>query len=260
LGESRDTVYLRNEGNFNLADDEFLIVYGVNHEATGKATYSNFSVYDACKACGVAGENSRTLAGSAIDYFAGTSNIPLHVDKLYAWKVARDCKDDVHCTTVPTGPCPSAIEKNGQMFIGFRAYVEPATKIGPAYTEIIFDRVIRFSPVRPVITNIAVASKPFVPTDPLPSFPAGTPVNLSFHVAGVETSNGTWTVTLKTDDGCGVLSPSSGVVTGGNGDISFTLTPPPTQKTILTMFIDTTDGKGRRAKTQGVQVQFVQPK
>ncbi|MBF0550611.1 MAG: hypothetical protein HQK60_08750, partial [Deltaproteobacteria bacterium] len=188
LGESRDTVYLRNEGNFNLADDEFLIIYGVNHEAAGKATYSNFSVYDACKACGVAGENSRTLAGSASNYFSGASNIPPHVDQLYAWKVARDCKGDVHCTTVPTGSCPSAIEKSGQMFVGFRAYVEPSTKIGPAYTEIIFDRVIRFSPVRPVITSIAVASKPFVPTDPIPSFPDGTPVNISFHLAGVDLS------------------------------------------------------------------------
>ncbi|MBF0477370.1 MAG: hypothetical protein HQK59_16420 [Deltaproteobacteria bacterium] len=260
LGESRDTVYLRNEGNFNLADDEFLIVYGVNHEATGKATYASFTVYDVCKACGVEGENSRMLAGSALDYFTGNPNIPTHVDKLYAWKVARDCKGDPHCTTVQTGGCPLAIEKTGQMFIGFRAYVEPATKIGPAFTEIIFDRVIRFSPTGPVISKIAVASKPFVSTDPPPSVPAGTQVNISFHVSGAETSAGTWTARLKTDDGCGVLTPSSGVVAGGSGDVSFTITPPPTQKTILTVFLDATDGKGRRAKTQGVQVQFVQPK
>ncbi|MBF0497851.1 MAG: hypothetical protein HQK58_14965, partial [Deltaproteobacteria bacterium] len=226
LGESRDTVYLRNEGNFSLADDEFLIVYGVNHEATGKATYSNFTVYDACKACGVESENSRMLAGSALDYFVGNPNLPPHVDKLYAWKVARDCKGDPHCTTVQTGNCPLAIEKTGQMFIGFRAYVEPATKIGPAFTEIIFDRVIRFSPTGPVISKIAVVSKPFVSTDPPPSVPAGTPVNISFHVGSAESSDSTWTATLKTDDGCGVLSPSSGVVTGGSGDISVTLTPP----------------------------------
>ncbi|MBF0507388.1 MAG: hypothetical protein HQK57_00470, partial [Deltaproteobacteria bacterium] len=228
---------------------------------------ANFTVYDVCKACGVESENSRMLAGSALDYFVGNPNIPPHVDKLYAWKVARDCKGDPHCTTVYTGGCPSCtpagtdncpigIEKNGQLFIGFRAYVEPATKIGPAFTEIIFDRVIRFSPTGPVVSNIAVASKPFVPTDPLPFVPAGTPVNIAFHVGSAETSNSTWTATLKTDDGCGVLTPTSGFVTGGSGDVSFTITPPPTQKTTLTVFLDATDGKGRRAKTRGVQVQF----
>jgi hypothetical protein len=29
--------------------------------------------------------------------------------------------------------------------VGFRAYVEPQTKVGPSYTEIVYDRVIKFS-------------------------------------------------------------------------------------------------------------------
>ena len=67
LGESRDTVYLRNEGTFTLADDEFVIVCGVNRERTGKATCSSFSDDDEVRACPYEAENSRRVAGSAID-------------------------------------------------------------------------------------------------------------------------------------------------------------------------------------------------
>ena len=46
LGPNRDAIYLRTEP-FILEDDpnEFVILYGVNHAVTGKATYSSCSVY-----------------------------------------------------------------------------------------------------------------------------------------------------------------------------------------------------------------------
>jgi hypothetical protein len=46
LGDTRDTIYL-NTSSTVLGDrpGEAIIVYGVNHAATGKATYSNFGVY-----------------------------------------------------------------------------------------------------------------------------------------------------------------------------------------------------------------------
>ena len=114
LGESRDTIYLRTEETFNLGEDDFLVVYGTNHEATGKATYANFTVYDPCKACGIAGESTRRLAGSALDYVGGSNSDVPHVDQLYAWKVARDCGGDPRCTTVPAGTCPGMSNENGQ--------------------------------------------------------------------------------------------------------------------------------------------------
>ena len=47
LGATRDTNYLATYPYFMLRDgeDEFVIVYGVNHQATGKATYASFSAY-----------------------------------------------------------------------------------------------------------------------------------------------------------------------------------------------------------------------
>ena len=45
MGATRDTNYLATYPNFKLRNgtDEFVIVYGVNHQQTGKATYSSVS-------------------------------------------------------------------------------------------------------------------------------------------------------------------------------------------------------------------------
>jgi hypothetical protein len=246
LGESRDTVYLRTEGTFNIGDDDFLIIYGTNHEATGKATYANFAVYDGCKACGVVGENSRHMAGSALDYVGANNPKVPHVDELYAWKVARNCGSDPRCTTVPPTSCPGRSNANDQFFIGFRAYVEPATKIGPAFTEVVFDRVIRFSRSAPVISEASV--------DPAVGTTEGAPATISFHVSSSDNEDVTWTATLLPDHGCAVLEPASGVIPGGNGDVRLTATPAPGQRTTTDVRLDATDASGHRATPRTVQI------
>jgi hypothetical protein len=47
IGATRDTNYLATYPNFKLREDpnEFVIVYGVDHQKTGKVTYSSFSIY-----------------------------------------------------------------------------------------------------------------------------------------------------------------------------------------------------------------------
>ena len=143
-GESRDTAYLRS-GTFTLGDDsnEFIFVYGVNHAASGKATYSNCSFYGEVGWNGVAGIYSTEFAGSAEQYLPGN---PL-AKYLYVCKFARSCSSEEEtCVSVPTGPKAHGVELNEPAFIGFRAYIEPATKVGPAYTELLYDRVIKFDP------------------------------------------------------------------------------------------------------------------
>jgi hypothetical protein len=49
-GEASDTPYLRTSkdgkpANFILGEDNLVVVYGVNHAATGLATYSSLSIY-----------------------------------------------------------------------------------------------------------------------------------------------------------------------------------------------------------------------
>jgi len=141
-GESRDTVYLRSD-TFTLGNDpdEFAIVYGVNHAASGKATYANCTFYGEVGWNGVAGIYSTEYEGSAEEYLPGN---PL-AKYLYVCKFARSCDSEKTCVAVPTGPKAHGVELDESAFIGFRAYMEPSTKVGPCYTELLYDRVIEFN-------------------------------------------------------------------------------------------------------------------
>jgi hypothetical protein len=142
-GESRDTVYLRSD-TLTLGDDpdEFVIVYGVNHAASGKATYANCNFYGEAGWNGVTGIFSPDYAGSAEQYLPGN---PL-AKYLYVCKFSRSCGSEKTCIAVPTGPKAHGVALDEPAFIGFRAYMEPSTRVGPAVTELLYDRVIKFSP------------------------------------------------------------------------------------------------------------------
>jgi hypothetical protein len=141
-GESRDTVYLRSD-TLTVGDsrDEFVIVYGVNHAATGKATYANCNVYGEVAWNGVTGIYNTEYAGSAAQYLPGN---PL-AKYLYVCKFACICGSEKTCITVPTGPKAHGVALDEPAFIGFRAYLEPATRVGPINTELLYDRVIKFN-------------------------------------------------------------------------------------------------------------------
>jgi hypothetical protein len=179
-GESSDTPYRRSAeydapANFLLGEDDMVVAYGVNHAATGIATYSMFGVYGdwTLSHCpprqgepvfvygandpvwnGVAGVNSHAFAGSAEKYIPGDPMAPY----LYAIRVVRErrvARGDKHCLVVPGsrvkrdskyGP-PFYLDVIGldkPAFIGYRAYLNPATSSGPAYEDVIPDRAIWF--------------------------------------------------------------------------------------------------------------------
>ncbi len=256
LGESRDTVYLKNEGSFRLEEDDFVMVYGVNHEATGKSTYANFAAYNLCNACPFGGENSRRVAGSALEYFPDPGTRPSRVEDLYAWKLARKCGGDPRCTQIAVGTtCLDGIALAAQMFVGFRAYVEPSTMIGPAFSEIVYDRVLRFTPSAPTISDVTLTSG----GTPVPrgGVAAGSSVEIKFRVTASTDSTGlSWTASVKNDDGCARFSASSGTMEK-SGDVTISLTTvPPNAIATLSVFLNATDGKDRRAKTYGTLVKF----
>ena len=92
LGAGRDTNYLATYPNFMLREgvDEFVIVYGVNHQTTGKVTYSSVSIY-ADKDRWFGPKNGTLLSpafeGSAERYLPDDPD----AQYLYAIKVARHC-------------------------------------------------------------------------------------------------------------------------------------------------------------------------
>jgi hypothetical protein len=150
LAEDRDTTYLRTEF-FQLAgDDDFVIVYGINHEETGKAIYSNFSFYGVDLLNGIAGTSSLEYANSAADYFPpGYENARYY----YVYKIARSAPDGEPCVIVPysTGnPFGKAfgVDNSKDAFIAFRAYIDVNTQVGPSLFELIWDRAILFTKSR----------------------------------------------------------------------------------------------------------------
>lgn len=152
-GYGRDANYWASSW-FDLGPDDFAIIYGVDHSATGKATYSSAAVYlDKTITAGVSDVNSGDFAanpGTAKYYLPGAPGI----DKFYVWKVARNCSGAPACLEARLrrpqhiAACASTsapkIAPDAPVRIGFRQYAEPSTKVGPAEAELLYDRVLVF--------------------------------------------------------------------------------------------------------------------
>jgi hypothetical protein len=130
-----------------LADGEFLMLYGVNHVATGKATYMNTNIY--------ASETAKLILGGIDDRkFRDTATPYLPAgepaaDLLYAYKISRGCGGESNCLqlAVPDGCTRLTLDASTLLGVFTRIYLEPETKVGPALQEILYDRVIKFSPL-----------------------------------------------------------------------------------------------------------------
>jgi len=156
-GDSRDAFYLgvglpewgSTYYRITLADDEFLVVYGANHVATGKATYMNMNVYASEMAKLTLGAlDDRKFPGTAWPYLPpGDPAAKL----MYAYKISRNCGGQTNCLplSIPQGCTRLTLDSSTLLGIFTRIYLEPATKVGPALTEILYDRIIKFSPRPP---------------------------------------------------------------------------------------------------------------
>jgi hypothetical protein len=127
LGGSRDTNYLGSYPNFMLreGENEFVIVYGINHKQTGKATYSSFSIYaDNWRWFGLKDGTTTSpnyddpdgdgpIAGKPGDSARrflcpnAPNACPPEVQYLYAWKVARHCNVEAYCMEAKVNDDPA---------------------------------------------------------------------------------------------------------------------------------------------------------
>lgn len=122
--------------------NEFVILYGVNHVATGKATYQNIGIFGAKAWNGVGAITDVSLNGTAEAYLPNNPNAKY----LYVYKIARNCVGDPHCYEVPSDMGAWGIDLNDPIMIAFRIYFEPSTEVGPSYDEIMWDKAIDFNP------------------------------------------------------------------------------------------------------------------
>ncbi len=133
-----------------LADNEFLMVYGVNHVATGKASYHSINLYTGKAEDGhvsIGAVDDRKFPGTAAPYLpAGDPAGKL----MYAYKVSRSCGGEPNCLQLSSEDCPR-LTINSDTILGFiyRMYLEPATKVGAAMPEVLYDRMLKFSPRQP---------------------------------------------------------------------------------------------------------------
>jgi len=146
LGDNRDSAYMFviPTNAFTLGDDEFVIAYGVNHAATGKATYSNFTVTGGALNVGAVSVRNDQFADSAQNYLPGDGDVL----KLYAWKIKREnqCGYEPFCVEVKYDCPQGGVPADQKMSMAARAYLEPSTLVGPTYPELVIDRFIKFTP------------------------------------------------------------------------------------------------------------------
>jgi hypothetical protein len=158
LADNRDTVYITPGYNpitfetfqdLTLDSDEFYVAYGVIHPEMNKATYSNISVMGWGRKAAPVVVSNPDMVGSA-QYYLGSGADPATVNKIYAFKIARPggCGGEKFCKEVGCD-CENGIPPDEGVALAFRAYVEPTTAVGPALAEIVFDRILKFTPKTP---------------------------------------------------------------------------------------------------------------
>jgi len=144
-GDNRDTSYLMTD-DFRLnKDEDFIIIYGVNHVKTGKAIYANAVLYGRPMLNGVTSIYDSLYKGTAGTYLKEAHN---DIDDYYVYKLART-QIDQQTAVIPysTGNKKGkfyGVDNGQKLLLAYRAYIEKATGIGPSYYEIVYDRAIVF--------------------------------------------------------------------------------------------------------------------
>lgn len=133
-------------------DRDFYVVYGVNHKATGHATYSSITAYHYEKLSGIVAKSSESgFRDSAAPYLGTTHRAN---DYLFAYRFARDCvkagltagstnEPSDYCFDVPKEG-PSSLPLNAKIFWIARMYINPKTGTGPSAEKTILGSVLHF--------------------------------------------------------------------------------------------------------------------
>eukprot|EP00004_Rigifila_ramosa_P008081 TRINITY_DN1924_c0_g1_i1.p1 TRINITY_DN1924_c0_g1~~TRINITY_DN1924_c0_g1_i1.p1 ORF type:complete len:397 (+),score=80.90 TRINITY_DN1924_c0_g1_i1:323-1513(+) len=143
LGATRDAIYgiqrtFLLEGKPERAVQDFVVIVGVNHRLTGKATYSSLSIYHTRKNAGIGSVTDTDMEGSAVGYLPDDPNAPF----LFAYTFARNCSGAPFCFEI--GYTYPGVPEGSRMMIWSRAYLEPPTSSGPLQSEILMPRQIWF--------------------------------------------------------------------------------------------------------------------
>jgi len=157
LGDNHDALYILTS-DFQFRENDIALVYGVDHVKTGKAVYTNATIYGKKYLTGFGGITNFMMEKSARQYVADTAI----ADRFYAWCFSRHPipgNPNVYIVPSDTHNILEGINVNDTANIGFRLYVNTLTKIGPDPLEVILDQTVL---MRPFNTGISenMALKP----------------------------------------------------------------------------------------------------
>ena len=143
-GDVLDAAYLISPDFELKSDDDFVVVYGVNHATTGKAHYFNAVLHARPMFNGVCTVFNSMLSGSADEFLEEGER---GTDDFYVYKMART-ETDEHTAVIPysTGNEQGkfyGVDNDNPAFVLFRIYLDE-TGVGANYYELVNDRVIVF--------------------------------------------------------------------------------------------------------------------
>ncbi len=143
-GDVHDAAYLLTPDFKLKSDDDFVVVYGVNHKTTGKAHYFNAVLHAKPMLNGVCTVFDSMLSNSADEFLPEKS---AGSDEFYAYKMARSELDD-KTAVIPysTGNEQGkfyGVDNDNPVFVLFRIYLDQ-TGVGASYYELVNDRAIVF--------------------------------------------------------------------------------------------------------------------
>lgn len=143
-GDNRDTAYLMTKDFALNSDEDFIVVYGVNHTATGKAHYSNAVLYARPMLNGLCSVYDSLFTGTAVAYLDEDCK---DADSYYVYKMARTAMDQhteiIEYSTGNEKGKYYGVDNDKPLLMAFRAYVDK-TRVGASYYELVYDRTIVF--------------------------------------------------------------------------------------------------------------------
>jgi hypothetical protein len=131
-GDNRDAAY-RSSLTGPLDDDTLVAVIGANHTQTGSALLTSVSANHAETLLGITATDAVDLIGSSFAF--GDFS-----DRTYVVIYGRHHHPDLDVTIVPEDF--PGLPADGNLAIGFRAYIDPETGTGPANADLIPPTVI----------------------------------------------------------------------------------------------------------------------
>jgi hypothetical protein len=147
--DNQDALYRQEDVDVPLYltsdQNNFWYFIGVAHRHTGKATYTNHSIYLKELAAGVTSITDENAEGSAA-YYAESYAEGLDIgdyEDFYVFRIARDCQSEElnlgYCLEVPYPEPgqPIGVTDRDELLTFSRLYVESSTGVGPIPSEVI---------------------------------------------------------------------------------------------------------------------------